>query len=96
MKEIMDKLVELLRKHGVKRAEIFGSFARGEMRRDSDLDVVVEFSEPKSLLEIVGIERELTEELGVKVDLLTSGSISPLIGERIEREKRVILDGRKG
>jgi predicted nucleotidyltransferase len=50
----------------------------------------VEFSERKSLLELVRIERELSEVLGIKVDLLTEKSISPYLIDTIKREMKVI------
>jgi predicted nucleotidyltransferase len=85
------QLVELLSKHGAKRIEIFGSYARGEAREGSDLDVIVDFEERKSLLDLVGIEQELEDALGMKVDLLTRKSISPYLIERIEKEAEVVL-----
>lgn len=89
-KEIYQKIVGALKKEGVKKIEIFGSYARGEERVDSDVDIIVEFSERKSLLEIVRIERELSETLGIKVDLLTEKSISPYLIDRIKKEAEVI------
>lgn len=91
MDEKIRKLVELLKKHSAKRIEIFGSYARGESKEDSDLDIIVEFSERKSLLDLVGIEQELEELLGIKIDLLTRKSISPYLIERIEKEAKVIF-----
>jgi len=91
MDEKIRKLIKLLKKYGAKRIEIFGSYARGEKRTDSDLDVIVEFSERKSLLELVGIEQELEDSLGIKVDLLTKQSISPYLIEKIEKESKVVL-----
>ncbi|MCW7075532.1 MAG: nucleotidyltransferase family protein [Candidatus Methanospirare jalkutatii] len=91
MNKIMDKLVSILKKHGAKKIEIFGSYARGEQKETSDLDVIVEFEKRKSLLELVGIEQELEDALGIKVDLLTRASISPYLIERIEKESKVVL-----
>ena len=91
MDEIIDKLVSILKKHGAKKIGIFGSYARGEQKETSDLDVIVEFEKRKSLLEIVGIEQELEDALGIKVDLLTRASISPYLIERIEKESKVVL-----
>ncbi|MHA1648906.1 MAG: nucleotidyltransferase family protein [Candidatus Helarchaeota archaeon] len=91
MDDIIKKLKELLKKYGVKKIEIFGSYARGEPKSDSDLDIIVEFEKRKSLLELVGIEQELEDALGMKVDLLTRAFISPYLIERIEKESKVIL-----
>jgi len=91
MDKVIDKLVSILKKHGAKKIEIFGSYARGEQKETSDLDVIVEFEKRKSLLEIVGIEQELEDALGIKVDLLTRASISPYLIERIEKESKVML-----
>ena len=91
MDDTIKKLKELLKKYGVKKIEIFGSYARGEPKSDSDLDIIVEFEKRKSLLELVGIEQELEDALGIKVDLLTRASISPYLIERIEKESKVIL-----
>ena len=53
--------------------------------------MIVEFKERKSLLELVGIEQELEDHLGVKVDLLTEASISPYLIEKIKKESKIIL-----
>jgi len=91
MDEKIKKMIEILKKYGVKKVKVFGSYARGEAKPESDLDVIVEFSQRKSLLEIVGIEQELEDTLGIKVDLLTEKSISPYLKERIEKESIVVL-----
>ena len=91
MDKIINKLVSILKKHGAKKIEIFGSYARGEQKETSDLDVIVEFEKRKSLLELVGIEQELEDALGIKVDLLTRASISPYLIERIEKESKVVF-----
>ena len=51
----------------------------------------MEFEKRKSLLEIVGIEQELEDNLGIKIDLLTRASISPYLIERIEKESKVVF-----
>jgi predicted nucleotidyltransferase len=54
---------------------IFGSFARGDNKKGSDIDILVEFKEAPSLLTLIKLENDLTEILGVKVDLVTSGAL---------------------
>ena len=91
MDERIEKLIHILKKHGAKKVEIFGSYARGEAKPGSDIDVIVEFKERKSLLELVGIEQELEDSLGMNIDLLTESSINPYLMERIKKEAKVVL-----
>lgn len=88
--EIFKEIVRMLKNHGVRRIAVFGSYVRGEERPESDIDVIVEFSERRSLLDIVGIEQELSDSIGIKVDLLTEKSISPYLIDRIKKEMVVI------
>ena len=53
IEEIKEKIIPILRKYGVKRASIFGSTVRGEMREDSDIDILVEIDRDISLLDFV-------------------------------------------
>lgn len=89
--EVTKRLIDILRKNGAEKIEIFGSYARGEAKPGSDLDVIVKFGERKSLLELVGIEQNLEDTLGIKVDLLTEASVSPYLIDRIREESRVLL-----
>ncbi|MEK6913094.1 MAG: nucleotidyltransferase family protein [Nanoarchaeota archaeon] len=86
---IKSKIIKILKKHGVVRAGIFGSYARGEQNEKSDIDILVKFD--GSLLTLVGIERELKESLGKKVDLLTYKSIHPLLKDRILKDEVKII-----
>lgn len=88
--DIHDKIRACLLKEGAKRIAIFGSYARGEAGPDSDIDILVEFKERKSLLDLVRIERRISEELGITVDLLTEKSISPYLVDRIKQEMEII------
>lgn len=88
------KLIGVSPKYDIIFIAIFGSFARGELSDKSDIDLLVKFGKRKSLLEIVRIQRELSELLGFPVDLLTEKSISPYIMEKIKKELRVIYDKR--
>ena len=88
--DVFKKLASLLRDRGAVKVAVFGSYVKGKEKPDSDIDVIVEFAERKSLLELVRIEREVTEALGIKVDLLTEKSISPYMIDSIKREMKVI------
>ncbi|MEO0115666.1 MAG: nucleotidyltransferase family protein [candidate division WOR-3 bacterium] len=92
--EIFEKITKLLKERGAKRIAIFGSYVRGEEKPGSDIDIIAEFSQTKSLLELVRIERELSEVLGIKVDLLTEKSISPYLIDIIRNEMEVIYGGK--
>ena len=87
---ILEQIVQALKEQGATKVAIFGSYARGEERPESDVDVIVEFAERKSLLDLVRIERELCEALGIKVDLLTEKSISPYLIDNVRQEMEVI------
>jgi predicted nucleotidyltransferase len=88
--ELEQTLISILKKHEASRIGIFGSRARGDARSDSDLDVLVDFRRTMSLLSLVSIERELSESLGIKVDLLTEAAISPHLIDQIKAELKVI------
>lgn len=86
------KLIELCRKNDVSKIGVFGSMARGDATESSDIDLLVYFSKRKSLLAHVALERQMTEVLGRKVDLLTEAALSPYLRERILRDVRVIYE----
>jgi len=65
---------------------IFGSYARGENDERSDLDILIEFDPALDLLTIIGLEQELSEKLGIKVDLITARSINPKLKSYIEKD----------
>jgi len=84
-------IIDVLRKSGVKKASLFGSFVRGEATEKSDIDLLVEFKGRKSLLDLVRLKMRLEELFGRKVDILTYKSINPLLKNRILDEQEVIL-----
>ncbi len=90
IEDLEQQVVMLLKKYNPSKISIFGSYLRGEEKPGSDLDVLVDFKERKSLLTLVRIERELSEALGIKVDLLTEGSISPYLIDSIKAEMKVV------
>jgi hypothetical protein len=90
----VNKLVELCRQNDVRQLSVFGSIARGEADEQSDIDLVVSFSKRISLLRMVALERQFSEALGKKVDLLTEAAISPYLRERIKRDSQVLYEAR--
>jgi len=87
-------LRNLCKTHGISRLRVFGSVARGEAGPQSDLDLIADFSLPVSLFDLISIERELSELVGLRVDLLTEGAISPYIRERITDDIQVLYEAR--
>lgn len=72
--------------YGVSEIGIFGSFVRGEESPESDLDILVDFEKPIGLLRFVDLKLNLSELLGVKVDLVMKSALKPRIGKRILQE----------
>ena len=76
----------LAERYGVKNIGIFGSYVRGEQQKESDVDILVDFTGSISLLNFVHLENELSELLGVKVDLVMKTALKPRIGRHILEE----------
>lgn len=90
--ESLKRIVPILKRYGVVRAAVFGSFVRGEMTEDSDLDILVEFGDERGLLDLVGLKSDLEEALGVKVDVLTYNSLHPLLRDKILDEQEIFYE----
>jgi predicted nucleotidyltransferase len=95
-KGVEEKLAEICRKNDIVFMAVFGSFARGEQNRRSDIDIAVEFdrNSEKSLLDLVRIENELRKIFRRKVDLVVLRSLSPYIIEDVKKEMWVIYEKR--
>ncbi|RUM33051.1 MAG: hypothetical protein DSY33_05635 [Archaeoglobus sp.] len=89
--EIKTRIMPILRKYGVRKASIFSSAVRGEMKESSDIDILVEIEKDISLLDFVALKLELEETLGRKVDLVEYDTIKPRLRDRILKEQVVIL-----
>ena len=86
MNEIRNNMPYLQEKYRVKSIGLFGSYIRGEQKERSDVDMLVEFDHPVTLLEFVALENILNEMIGKKVDLVMKNALKPRIGERILKE----------
>ena len=73
----------ILKRNGVVKAGIFGSYAKGENKKNSDIDMLIKFKGKKSLLDLVSLERKLKTALKKDVDLITYKSINPLLKDYI-------------
>ena len=76
-------------------AALFGSTARGEARKGSDIDLLIKLKKGKTLLDIVHLKLELEKKLGRKVDLVEYDAIRPLLRETILNEQKVIYERKK-
>ena len=74
IKQIKELTLPVFRKHNIKEVYLFGSYSRGEARKESDVDLFCEGGDIESLLDHVRVQRELKEALGKDVDLITFGS----------------------
>jgi hypothetical protein len=88
---IVEQVRPVLERYGVKKAGVFGSFVRGEASPDSDLDLVVEMPPGSSLLELVGLQQDIADLLGIEVDAGTYQALHPQLRDRILAEEVRIL-----
>jgi predicted nucleotidyltransferase len=94
MKKKIDLIIMKLRenktfledKYKVKTLGVFGSYVRGEQKKGSDLDILVEFHEPIGLFEFMELEQFLEKNMGVKIDLVSKKALKPRIGKHILEE----------
>lgn len=91
IEEIKRKVLPILQRYGVKKIGLFGSCVRREMRKNSDIDILVEIAKDISLLDFVGLKLEIEEALGRKVDLVEYNTIKPFLRDRILNEEVRIL-----
>jgi predicted nucleotidyltransferase len=94
MKKDLDELKKILKQHkpelksrfNVTRIGIFGSYARGTAKKNSDLDVLVKLSEPIGLFEFVGLKYYIEEITSLKSDVVTVDSVRPEFRKNIDDE----------
>ena len=94
MKKKIDQIIMKLRenkhlieeKYKVKTLGVFGSYVRGEQKKGSDLDILVEFQQPVGLFEFMELEEFLEKNTGVKIDLVSKKALKPRIGKHILEE----------
>jgi uncharacterized protein len=91
IEELRQKILPVLKKHQVSKAAIFGSRATGTAGKTSDLDILIEFSGEKSLLDLVALKLDLETEVDLKVDVLTYRALHPLIRERVLKQEVRVL-----
>lgn len=88
---IKKQILPILKRQGVLKAAFFGSFARGEEKRNSDVDLLVKITKNKTLFDLIKLKLDLEEKLGRGVDIVEYNAIHPLIKETVLREQKKIL-----
>jgi uncharacterized protein with HEPN domain/predicted nucleotidyltransferase len=83
---LRQELPRLTKKYKIRSLGVFGSFVRGEQKRRSDLDVLIEYPNTPSLSEMLALEQHLSSLLGTKIDLLQLKTLKPYLGRHIARE----------
>ncbi len=85
--EIRKKITPVLKKYNITKAGLFGSYVRGEQKKRSDVDILVELDSHWSLYDVIGIKLELEKKLKKKVDLVEYETIRPELKETILNEE---------
>lgn len=91
MEQIFKKIKPVFKRHQVRKAAIFGSYARGEEKKRSDFDFLIEFKGKKSLFDLAALRLDLMDQLNKKVDLVTYRSINPRLRSHIMSDAIRIL-----
>ncbi len=84
--EKRSEILSITAKYGASNVRLFGSIARGENRPESDIDILVNLEEGRSLLDLIALKQDLEDLCHCKVDVLTEHSISPYIRDKIIKE----------
>lgn len=92
IEDVRKQVNPILRRNDVKKAAVFGSVARGEAKKNSDIDILIKFKgSDKTLLDLAGLKIDLEKKLNKKVDVVTYDSLHPLLKGIILKEQKAIL-----
>lgn len=89
--DLKERLRAVLEQHGVIRASVFGSVARGDATPESDIDLLVEFPMGKSLLDLIDLQDDLRDTFHINVDVLTFNELHPRIRSQVLAEQIEVL-----
>ncbi|MCL1828067.1 MAG: nucleotidyltransferase domain-containing protein [Oscillospiraceae bacterium] len=93
IEEIKTAIIPISRKYNVNRIAIFGSFARGEAGKKSDIDLhLIDTDEQWGYFKLLSFQQDLEACLGVKVDVLTTGAMDNEVLERVRRDEVMIYE----
>ncbi|MHA1585015.1 MAG: type VII toxin-antitoxin system MntA family adenylyltransferase antitoxin [Promethearchaeota archaeon] len=90
--ELLFKLKKKAESYNITFLAIFGSYARNEQKKESDVDILVSFMETPSLLTLIQIENDFSQICNKKVDLVTIDSLNPFIKNQVLKEMKVIYN----
>ncbi len=91
-KEIQQQIINYLLIYDPKMIGIFGSYARNEQTKNSDIDILVSFNQRLTLIDLSRIKNELSERLKINVDLITQKALHPKIKTYIEQDLKIIYE----
>ena len=83
VRDLRSAIERIAAAHGARNLRVFGSASREEARQGSDLDLLVELSEGRNLLDLIALSNDLEEALGIRVDAFTADSLSPYLRKQI-------------
>lgn len=90
MKQDIDNIINILQGYKVKKAALFGSYARGDNNEKSDIDILIEPANGTTLFDMAGMQIDLQDSLKKSIDLITYGSINPMLKDKILKDEKVI------
>lgn len=95
LKIIKQQITPIIKKYPIDYVAIFGSYARGDENKKSDLDLLVNFSEPVTYFDVIDIENKIAKKIKIKkVDLVTLKAMSPYIKKHVTKDLKVVYDER--
>lgn len=83
-------ILRIASRHGITKVRVFGSFARNSAQSDSDIDLLVTPEPGRDLLDLIAMQQELEEYLGLRVDIVTENGLSPYLRETILQQAKYI------
>jgi predicted nucleotidyltransferase len=93
IEEIKTIVAPIARKYGVERVYLFGSYARGDVNENSDIDLRIDKGSLKGLFALCGLYTEIEEALQMKIDILTTGSLEEDFLRKIQKEEVLLYGG---
>lgn len=90
MKQDISNIIQILQGYKVKKAALFGSYARGDNNEKSDIDILIEPANGTTLFDMAGMQIDLQDSLKKSVDVVTYGSINPMLKDKILKDEKVI------